>query len=80
MFVLLTNASKDFEGLAVAINTDIILTVFEMVHPETKTKSTIVHSASDNWEVKETVAEVVKKINPTAKTEVVKKTSPSTKK
>lgn len=62
MFVLLTNASPGFEGLAVAINFKNIVSVFESKNPETGETSTVVYSNDNNWVVKETVAEVIKKL------------------
>jgi hypothetical protein len=63
MFVLLTNASQGFEGLAVAINFNNIVSVFESKNAETGEVSTVVYSNDNNWVVKETVAEVVEKLS-----------------
>lgn len=63
MFVLLTNGSKGYEGMAVAINSQVIISVFESKNAETGEVSTVVYSNDNNWVVQESVAEVVAKLS-----------------
>ena len=62
MFVLLTNGSKGYEGMAVAINTQVIVSVYESKDIELDQIHTVVYSPNNTWVVRETVDEVIEKI------------------
>lgn len=62
MFVRLTNGSKGYEGMAVAINTQVIVSVYESKDIELDKVHTVVYSPDTTWVVQETVDEVVAKI------------------
>ena len=62
MIIKLTNASKEFEGKPLLINTEHVVSIFETEIEEKKT--TIVYSFSkDTWSVKETIEEIYNQIN-----------------
>ena len=67
MFIVLTNASEGFEGTKMAINTSIIVSVFEknIAEEGAKKKMATFVFASDklSWQVKESVVEVVGRLN-----------------
>jgi len=73
MFIKLHNATPGMVGLDVAIRIDIIISVYEAEvcrdpenEPDTKEVVTFVYAGSHaTWEVKESVAEVIRQINIT---------------
>jgi len=66
-FVVFTNASLSHDGDSIAINKDIIASVFELIQPDTNAQlqpRTVIYGVNNiDWQVKESYLEVLAKLN-----------------
>jgi len=66
-FVVFTNASPNFDGDSLAINRDIVASVFELIQPDTNAQlqpRTVIYGVNNiDWQVKEPYLEVIAKLN-----------------
>jgi predicted transcriptional regulator len=66
-FVVFTNASSNFDGDSIAINKDIVASVFELIQPDTNAQlqpRTVIYGVNNiDWQVKEPYLEVLAKLN-----------------
>ena len=64
---LFTNASQGFEDQSIAINSDIVASVFELITPDENVKlqvRTVIFGVNGtDWHVKESYLEVVNRLN-----------------
>jgi hypothetical protein len=64
---IFTNASTAFEGESIAINSDIVASVFELITPDDNAKlqmRTVIFGVNGtDWHVKEPYLEVVARLN-----------------
>ena len=64
---LFTNASSGFEDQSIAINSDIVASVFELITPDENVKlqvrTVILGVNGTDWHVKESYLEVVNRLN-----------------
>jgi hypothetical protein len=63
MLIKLTNGAEGFEGQALAINTDVVLSVFETVNESGKKETFVFAGQVATWKVQESVEEIVKLFN-----------------
>ena len=66
-FVVFTNASMNHDGDAIAINKDIVASVFELIQPDTNAQlqpRTVIYGVNNiDWQVKEPYLEVLAALN-----------------
>ena len=66
-FVVFTNASANFDGDSIAINRDIVASVFELIQPDTNAQlqpRTVIYGVNNiDWQVKEPYLEVLAALN-----------------
>jgi predicted transcriptional regulator len=66
-FVIFTNASANFDGDSIAINRDIVASVFELIQPDTNAQlqpRTVIYGVNNiDWQVKEPYLEVLAALN-----------------
>ena len=66
-FVVFTNASANFDGDSIAINRDIVASVFELIQPDTNAQlqpRTVIYGVNNiDWQVKEPYLEVLARLN-----------------
>jgi hypothetical protein len=64
-FVLFTNASTDFEGESIAINKEVIASVYETISNDSDKKmKTVIYGVNGiHWYVKESYLEVLARLN-----------------
>ena len=66
-FVVFTNASANFDGDSIAINKDIVASVFELIQPDTNAQlqpRTVIYGVNNiDWQVKEPYLEVLAALN-----------------
>ena len=66
-FVIFTNASMNHDGDSIAINKDIVASVFELIQPDTNAQlqpRTVIFGVNGtDWHVKESYLEVLAKLN-----------------
>jgi predicted transcriptional regulator len=66
-FVIFTNASPNFDGDSIAINRDIVASVFELIQPDTNAQlqpRTVIYGVNNvDWQVKESYLEVLAALN-----------------
>jgi predicted transcriptional regulator len=66
-FVIFTNASPNFDGDSIAINRDIVASVFELIQPDTNAQlqpRTVIYGVNNiDWQVKEPYLEVLAALN-----------------
>ena len=64
---MFTNASSGFEDQSIAINSDIVASVFELITPDENVKlqvRTVIFGVNgSDWHVKESYLEVVNRLN-----------------
>jgi hypothetical protein len=64
---IFTNASANFDGESIAINSDIVASVFELITPDDNAKlqmRTVIFGVNGtDWHVKEPYLEVVARLN-----------------
>lgn len=64
---MFTNASTAYDGESIAINTDIVASVFELITPDENAKlqiRTVIYGVNGtDWHVKEPYLEVVARLN-----------------
>ena len=65
MFIKLTNAVEQFKGNTIYINTDQITAVYEMAKTDGGSLTTMIYGGptGSNWEVEESMSQVIKMIN-----------------
>lgn len=67
MLKYFTNASSGFEGQSIAINSDIVAAVFELISPDANTKlqvRTVIFGVNGtDWHVQDPYLEVVARLN-----------------
>ena len=65
--VIFTNASPNYDGDPIAINKDIVASVFELIQPDANAQlqpRTIIYGVNNiDWQVKESFLEVVAALN-----------------
>lgn len=66
-FVVFTNASPNHDGDSIAINRDIVASVFELIQPDTNAQlqpRTVIYGVNNiDWQVKEPYLEVLAALN-----------------
>ena len=64
---IFTNASQSYDGDSIAINADIVASVFELIEPDSEGKlqpHTIIYGVNNiDWRVKEPYLEVLASLN-----------------
>jgi len=66
-FVVFTNASSNHDGDSIAINKDVVASVFELIQPDTNAQlqpRTVIYGVNNiDWQVKEPYLEVLARLN-----------------
>ncbi len=66
-FVVFTNAAMNHDGDSIAINKDIVASVFELIQPDTNAQlqpRTVIYGVNNiDWQVKEPYLEVLAALN-----------------
>ncbi len=66
-FVIFTNASLNHDGDSIAINKDIVASVFELIQPDSNAQlqpRTVIYGVNNiDWQVKEPYLEVLAALN-----------------
>ena len=66
-FVIFTNASLNHDGDSIAINKDIVASVFELIQPDSNAQlqpRTVIYGVNNiDWQVKEPYLEVLAELN-----------------